>query len=189
MVLAAITDAQMTPVKRSSGALSFVVGALTGLAGARVLGRRRSPREALDPFGPDVGSGTTQGPVDARSLANGFEEGDADARQLGWTMAIFATAAVTAVTLMVLLVSNWHQQDARLETGLTSLQRRQSPPPSPQLQANPIGELGALKAREAAKLQGYARLNANTARIPIDRAMALVTGQSLDAHAAPEHRP
>ena len=189
MGLEAVAGAHVTPVKRSSGVLSFVVGALTGLAGARVLGRRRPQRKALDLFGPDIGRGTPQGPVSAGSLASGFEEGDADARQLGWTMAIFAASAITAVTLMILLVRNWHHQDAKLETGLTSLQRLQSAPPLPHLQADPVGELGALKARETAKLHGYARLDASTARIPIDRAMALVTGQSLDAHAAPEHKP
>ena len=179
----------MTPVKRRTGVLSFVVGAATGLAGARLFGKRTSPRGEPDPFGSEVGRGSTQGPVSAGSLTSGFETDDASARGLVWTMAIFAASAATAVTLMVVLLGVWHRQDAARETGLTSIQRQQSEPPLPHLQSDPIGELGALKARETAKLHAYARVDADTARIPIERAMALVAGQSLDAHAAPEGKP
>ncbi len=179
----------MTSIRRSTGVFSFVVGALTGLAGARVFGGRLPRLEQSDPFGPEFGRGNTLGAVDAESLKSGFETQDASARGLGWTMAIFAGSAITAVTMMVLLVNLWHRQDAVRETSLTQVQRQQSEPPLPHLQANPLGEIGALKAREVAKLHAYARLDANTATIPIDRAMELVVGQSLDAHAAPERRP
>ncbi len=179
----------MTRRKRGAGALSFVVGAITGLASASLFGRRSSGRNTPDPFGPDVGRGTTHSPVSAASLAGGFEQQDANAFGIGWIMALFAAFAVTGVSVMVVLVNSWHHQDAARQSGLTSEQRTQSDPPAPRLQADPISEIDALKARELSKLNGYARLDANTARIPIGRAMALVTGQSLDAHAAPARKP
>ena len=169
------------------GVASFFAGAATALAGARLLTPRRRVVSGEDPFGPDTGRGTSQGaPPGAASLAAGYETDDANARQLGRVMAIFAGSALAGIALMVFMLSVLHHRDAARDVGLTTVQREQSPPPLPNLQADPIGELAVLQANQNRLLQGYATLDADTARIPIDRAMVLVTGQSLDVHADPD---
>ena len=139
-----------------------------------------------DPFGPQAGRGASQGPIDPASLEAGYETDDANARQLGRIMAVFAGSALFGIALMVFYLNVLHHRDAARELGLTNLQREQIDPPLPHLQANPIAELAGLQANQNRLLQGYATLDADTARIPIDRAMVLVTGESLDAHAAPD---
>ncbi len=171
---------------RARGVASFLAGAATALAGARLLAPRRAVPGAIDPFGTEMGKGKSQGAPDPRSLAAGYETDDANARQLGRIMAIFAGSALSGIVLMAILLNVLHHRDAARDVGLTVLQRAQVTPPLPHLQADPIGELGALQANQNQLLQGYATLDADTARIPIARAMVLVTGQSLDAHAAPD---
>jgi hypothetical protein len=52
-------------------------------------------------------------------------------------------------------------------------------PPEPRLQADPLGDLRALRAEEDALLHGYTWVDrkAGTVRIPIERAMDLLAGQ------------
>jgi hypothetical protein len=52
-------------------------------------------------------------------------------------------------------------------------------PPEPRLQADPLGDLRALRAEEDALLHGYAWVDrkAGAVRIPIERAMALLAEQ------------
>ncbi len=171
---------------RARGVASFLAGAATALAGARLLAPGRPGAAERDPFGPETGRGASQGAPAAASLAAGYETDDANARQLGWIMILFAGSALSGIALMVVLLNVWHHRDAAREVGLTAVQRAQSEPPLPHLQADPTGELAVLQANQNKLLLGYAMLDAETARIPIGRAMALVTGQSLDAHAAPE---
>ena len=176
----------MKNVDRARGVASFFAGAVAALAGARLFAPRRVAVAGEDPFGPQTGRGAPQGPIDPASLRAGYETDDANARFLGRIMAVFAGSALFAIALIVFYLSVLHHRDAARQVGLTHLQREQSDPPLPHLQANPTGELGVLQANQNKLLQGYATLDADTARIPIDRAMVLVTGESLDAHAAPE---
>ena len=176
----------MRKADRARGIASAFAGAVAALAGARLLAPRRMAAAGEDPFGPQVGRGASQGPIDPASLQAGYETDDANARQLGRIMAVFAGSALFGIALMVFYLNVLHHRDAAREVGLTRLQREQIDPPLPHLQADPIAELAGLQARQNRLLQGYARLDADTAQIPIDRAMALVTGESLDAHAAPD---
>ena len=179
----------MNRADRARGIASFFAGAATALAGARLLSPRPKAAPAADPFGPQTAHGASQGAPGPGSLAAGFEQDDANVRQLGRIMAVFAGAALSGIALMVVLLNVLHHSDAARDVGLTAEQREQSPPPLPHLQADPVGELAALQVNQNKLLLGYATLDADTARIPIDRAMALVTGQSLDAHAAPDKPP
>ncbi len=176
----------MRGTDRARGIASAFAGAAAALAGARLLAPRRGAASGEDPFGPEAGRGASQGPVDPASLQAGYETDDANARQLGRIMAVFAGSALLGITLMVFYLNTLHHRDAARDVGLTSLQREQIDPPLPHLQADPIAELAGLQAAQNRLLLGYATLDAETARIPIGRAMALVTGESLDAHAAPD---
>jgi hypothetical protein len=53
-------------------------------------------------------------------------------------------------------------------------------PPEPRLQADPLGDLHALRAEEDALLNGYGRVDrqAGTVRIPIERAMDILADRS-----------
>lgn len=61
-----------------------------------------------------------------------------------------------------------------------------SEPPAPRLQARPILDLQALRAEEAAALQSYGWIDRDRGivRIPIERAMALLTARGLPAKQA-----
>ena len=179
--------------ERLRGILPFLAGAATAFAGALLVrpgvgaSSRQSPAAtAPDPFGKAFGRGNPGKPPSAASLTAGYETDDANARLLVGIIAVFALCAIAGIGLMVFYLSLLHQRDAARDTGLTAEQRVQTAPPLPHLQADPVGELAALQASQNALLLGYARLDDKTARIPIDRAMALIIGQSLDAHAAPE---
>jgi hypothetical protein len=52
-------------------------------------------------------------------------------------------------------------------------------PPEPRLQVDPVGDLSALRAREAAQLGGYGWVDrqAGVVHIPIDRAMELLVAR------------
>ena len=176
----------MRGADRARGVASFFAGAATALAGARLLAPRRGAAAQDDPFGEQTGRGTSRGAPASDSLQAGYETDDANVRQLGRIMAVFAGAALSGIALMVFYLSVLHHRDTARDAALTPLQREQVTPPLPHLQADPIGELAGLQAGQNRLLLGYAMLDAETARIPIGRAMALVTGQSLDAHAAPD---
>ena len=181
----------MTARTRLRTALPFLAGAATALGVARLFGPRAGPDGNIgqglrDPFGAQGGRGERGTPANAAAVAAGYETDDANARLLGRVMLLFAVSAVSGIGLMVLLLGVLDRRDVARDTGLTAMQRLQSPPPLPHMQADPVAELAALQARQARLLDGYATLDGQTARIPIGRAMQLVAGQSLDAHAAPE---
>lgn len=52
-------------------------------------------------------------------------------------------------------------------------------PPEPRLQVDPVGDLSALRAREAAQLNGYGWVDrqAGVVHIPIDRAMEILVAR------------
>ena len=169
--------------------VSLFVAAATALAGARIFAPRAALRVHEDARGMRAAHGAPSDPPSAASLAAGYDVNDAAAGRLVWTMLIFAASAIIAVALMVLFLGLLRHQDTARDAALTPQQRVEAPPPLPHLQADPLDEMAAARTRQDAKLHGYARIDANTARIPIDRAMALVLGQSLDVHAAPEPAP
>jgi hypothetical protein len=115
-------------------------------------------------------------------LAEGFETEDMSARDMSWLVAGLGTSAAIAVGLMLLMLLYFQNLNRAEAPRLTPEQQVQITPPLPNLQADPVAELAQQRAREEALLHGYAWANPDhtRARIPIDRAMALTVGQSLD---------
>ena len=74
---------------------------------------------------------------------------------------------------------------------LTQQQRAAIVPPSPRLQDHPLHDIAMLRQRESDLLERYGWTDADhrTARIPIARAEALVTGRSLDPAPGPAAAP
>lgn len=110
----------------------------------------------------------------------GFEEEDVDVRRTAFVVAGLAASvavAITAVWLMMHLFGAWHVADT---PRLTPQQTAKVQPPPPNLQGAPYEDLARLEARERTELTTYARLPDGRARIPVERAMRLIAGQSLD---------
>ena len=80
---------------------------------------------------------------------------------------------------MATLLHLLHRADGRREAGLTATQRVQTTPPEPNLQADPVSDIARLRTHEYQLLHSFARIDADTARIPIDRAMALMARPSM----------
>jgi hypothetical protein len=122
-------------------------------------------------------------PPSPAALASGFEVKDIDERTVVYILG--AIAGTTALVIGIVAVMIWRFDIARTASfaDRSSQQTAQSVPPSPHLQINPFADLAQQQARESRLLHSYGWTSADhsTARIPIDRAIALTVGQSLDA--------
>ena len=81
---------------------------------------------------------------------------------------------------MMHLFSAWHVAET---PRLTPQQTAKVQPPPPNLQGAPYEDLARLEARETAQTTTYAPLPDGRARIPVERAMRLMAGRSLDPSA------
>jgi len=115
-----------------------------------------------------------------------YERSDAEAGKTAWVMLGLAGAVI--VTIGAVLALN-HLVLGRQRAALPPLTAQQTAairPPPPNLQADPYGDIDAKEADEAGRLAGYAYLDADRtrARIPVDRAMALMAGRPFDPEPA-----
>lgn len=142
---------------------------------------RRSDPDAAAGSGV-VGRGRPAAPPTAAALKDGHETRDADPRTVALIMVVGVSTIAASITGLFLLLGFLHTRDAQRAPPLTAQQRADIAPPGPPLQSSPQYDLASLGATEAEKLRGYHWLDANhhRARIPIERAMAIVIGRSLD---------
>lgn len=110
----------------------------------------------------------------------GYEQRDANIRFLG-----FLIAGLAALTVLGMVVS-WlvfRGLDARHEAAQPPApplaETRPAAPPEPRLQVDPRGDLAAARRQEAETLEGYGWVDrdAGIARIPIERAMEILSGR------------
>lgn len=147
--------------------LGLIPAILAGLALRRHVPARRS-EPAHWPEAPRAGPG--------------HETGDVDVARTARVMAGLAVCALVAVGLMLWLR---HHVAADQRDGLPRLTAQQTArlrPPPPNLQADPFRDIARERAAEAERLDAYAYTDAarTRARIPIERAMSLTVGRSLD---------
>lgn len=132
---------------------------------------------------PVTAVGKPRTPPSHEALESGFEVKDIDERSVVYILGVIATT--TALVIGIVTVMIWRFDIARTRSfaGLSQQQTAQIVPPSPHLQVNPFTDLAQQQVRESRLLHSYGWTSANhsTARIPIDRAMVLTVGQSLDA--------
>ncbi len=128
------------------------------------------------------GAAPADHPVDPASIDQGYEVADASGRALAWVMLIGVSVIAASIGGLFVLIAHYHREDASYSP-LTAEQRAAITPPGPHLQGDPLRDLAAERQREAALLQGFAYLDPDhkRARIPIDRAIALVIGKPLDS--------
>jgi hypothetical protein len=157
-------------MRRSFRALA--AGALGVLAGALLISGR-PPRSS--------GRGGAKFVPSPQAAAAGFETSDMSAGVVGKVLAVFAGVVVVSVALLFGMISFFHRGQEQ-HPALTAEQSATIVPPAPNLQPDPYRDLRELRAREKARLENYAWADDahDAARIPIERAMRLVTGRSLE---------
>lgn len=116
------------------------------------------------------------------AVAAGYEVKDLSARGLAFILLGLGSSAAALIGIVFLLLWLFTSWDAREASGFTAEQVATVSPPAPHLQVDAMEDLRRERAREAHALQGYAWLDPGHTRahVPLARAMALVTGQSLD---------
>ncbi|MGU3537181.1 hypothetical protein [Methylobacterium sp. A54F] len=121
-------------------------------------------------------------PAPAPQEGTGHETSDVNVRNTALVMAGLGGTALLAVGLMIWLMSLVAGVQRRDLPPFTAQQTARIRPPPPNLQADPYADIARHDAATAQALDGYAYLDADRtrARIPIDRAMALTVGRSLD---------
>lgn len=120
--------------------------------------------------------------TDEAPAGPGYETSDVDAGRTALVMAALAVSALVAVASMVWLMAHVAAGQRRDRPAFTPQQTARLKPPPPNLQADPYADLARERAAEAARLDayGYADAARQRAHIPIDRAMTLSVGRSLD---------
>jgi len=127
-------------------------------------------------------------PEHSASVAAGHEERDVSARPVALAAIGLAAVCVAAFVLMHLLFNLLASLQSYQSAAPSPLAGAygQKQPPAPRLQTSPLQDLLALRARDAALLDGYAWVDrdAGVVRIPIERAIAVLAERGLPARAA-----
>lgn len=127
--------------------------------------------------------GKPKTPPSATSVMSGYETTDINVR--GTTYILGAIAASTMLVIGIVFIMVWRFDVTRHAalSHLTPQETARLVPPAPHLQVNPFADLADVRAREDRLLHSYGWISTNhgVAHIPIDRAMALTVGKSLDA--------
>lgn len=129
------------------------------------------------------GRGRHRTPPSPQALHAGHETKDINVR--GTTMILAGMAATTALVVGITFVMIWrfHVSQNQGWAKLTVIESAHSVPPGPHLEVNPLARLARHLAVQKHLLNtyGWASPDHTIARIPIDRAMILMAGKSLDA--------
>ncbi|MCJ2006414.1 hypothetical protein ACFZ8E_21240 [Methylobacterium sp. HMF5984] len=154
--------------ERTQHRFGFVSSIISGLA---ILRRRPSSPGTAKASGE---AGSSDGP--------GYETSDVHVGNTARVMAGLMVTALAVIGAMIWLKTMVSTDQRQALPSLTAQQTARLVPPPPNLQADPYADLAAERAAEGRRLDGYAFLDASRqrARIPIDRAMALTVGRTLD---------
>ncbi len=128
--------------------------------------------------------------VDAASEKLGYEVKDTRAGMLAIIMVVSVAIIAGAIIGLFSLIGHFRGIDAR-SGPLTPEQLSVIVPPGPRLQGHPLHDIDVERQRESDLLDHYAWTDPTQgrARIPIDRALALVIGKPLDPAPSPAPKP
>ena len=120
----------------------------------------------------------------------GYIQDDIEGRPFFWFavgFVVFSILSVLVVYWVYMGLSSHHdrnQADVPTRVAVTEVA-----PPGPQLQADPVADMVAMRAEQTALLESYGWVDRETGvvRLPIDRAMAITLERSLvQAQDAPD---
>jgi hypothetical protein len=175
---------------RGPQVLTWLVAAGTLLGTSMLVFRRKTAPGA---YGEETGRGLPSTPPSRRALSLGFETHDMNPKVMLLVLGVLLASAGIGVALMFGLLTIFHSNREANAPRLTAEQQAHVEPPSPRLQTHPFQDLYARQSYEEGLLNAYLWLDPGhtRARIPIDRAMSLAVGGSLDADpsAAPQNAP
>ncbi len=143
--------------------------------------------EATETYSGPPGATTPEGaeaptPPSAEATASGFETKEMDIRVVVRILAGWGATVIVAVGVLFWMIHGFHRTDARDQPLLTAQQSAAIVPPGPKLQGDPYRDLHDLYDGQQTELMSYGWSDPahEKAHIPIARAMALVTGRSLE---------
>ncbi len=128
--------------------------------------------------------------VNATSEKLGYEVKDTRAGTLAIIMVVSVAIIAASITGLFSLIGHYRRVDIR-SAPLTPQQLAVIVPPGPRLQDHPLHDIDEERQRESDLLDHYAWTDPaqGRARIPIDRALALVVGKPLDPAPPPAPKP
>lgn len=167
---------QGSPTLRRAGVVAGIGAVLGLLGGGGALLVRRFPPP------PWHGRGKPKQQPSVDALREGFEVKDLSAKGLGYVLLGLALSATVLVAIVFGLIALFTHLDREEATSLTAEQRALLAPPAPRVQQDPIADLSRERAREIRAISGYGwdDVGHTNARVPLDRAKALLVGRSLD---------
>lgn len=150
----------------------LVVAAVT-IGTAMLLWREREVRSAR---------GIPSTPPSPDALHSGYEPKDISARGVSYVLVVIGVTVAVSIGIVWLFVARFEAARISSFQGLTAQETATTVTPGPHLQVHPYDDLAQVRLREQRLLQGYGWTSSDhtTAHIPIDRAMALMVGRSLE---------
>lgn len=126
--------------------------------------------------------GRPTAPPSAESLKEGYEVKDINVRRTVYILAGMGAATALVVGIVFVMIWRFNINRQAAWSHLTPQQTAALVPPAPRVPRDPFAHLARVRAREERLLHSYGWVSADhsMAHIPIDRAMALVAGKSLD---------
>ena len=113
---------------------------------------------------------------DSADIGRGYEQRDVEARAIVWLLAGVGAAVMLSVVGLWLAWGVLEREARREDPALSPLASGPVEPPAPGLQAAPLADYQAHRAREEQLLTSYGWVDRprEVARIPIDRAIELL---------------
>ncbi len=138
---------------------------------------------AIEPESAASGRGTPSAPPSEASRGSGHETEDMSGSVMMWLTVALGGSVLAAIGLMLLLLGGFREQRREQRPPLTAEQTMRLQPPAPNLQPHPLRDLAALRESENRLLHVYGWIDAGhtRARIPIERALTLMRGRSLES--------
>jgi len=162
---------------KPSRAIPLLATALALAGGVAMFGKRRPT------LGTSAsGRGQPTVPANPKAKSLGYETEDISAKLVARILAGFAATAIVSIAILFLMIHFFRTADRADRPALTPEQSAEIVPPGPRLQRAPYQELHDEQGAEEGKIEAYSWVGQDhkLARIPIDRAMALVAGRSLE---------
>ena len=167
-------------LRRVVAALAWAAASLAAVATAVLLVWKRRP--VVHQHDELSGRGTPSTPPSRTAVTLGHETRDMSGRAMMWLTIGLGSSVALVIGLMLVLVDVFQHERRHDERSLTGLQTLTVLPPAPNLQRDPVGDLARMHAGEDRLLHGYAWIDRGhaRARIPIQRAMTLAIGHTLE---------